>query len=485
MSETRQTTFDELETNELIADGGVDSELPADVRAELDSDTKTFSESRLFKLLRDLHYAGPLARGSSPRRGNGMTTGKSGSDLRRSRDGALWNLQESREDILLNTAEDLGLIASHRGRYYTTERGASVLRTLDRCGECGSVRVPHHHEETVQISRYNTATNHKLTTKCAMCDGRAEWDRDAFPPTLTGTDDAERLARSVEGVDLWGVGGGEWTAPERRALNDFVNVLKDEHYDDFLANRASGYRPRSLGADGKKALRKVFSDYSADVCERFAELLLTTYYGACLSDVERGVIAHVAAGFPSCETRENPAAEHMEPVAVVEGDHWTATLRMEATGEYVEISGTAERTDDKLQTDTGMFSISAYNSGRGAVSAFPTPEELNASGTGDLATLVALEVDDKSYTDKSRVEQAYKAVLGRADPDNPSAARHIAERFQSAVTGSSVRSGYGKTIYDLNMTEQVELARCVRQWLNANDLSVPPLVERLAGRELR
>lgn len=461
--------------------------VPDDVQAVIDSDTKATSRDRFRKLLRDAYYAGPISRGSSPERSTGANTASPGSGLRRSRDGALWNLTQQQENILLDEAADLDLIDENQGKFFTTSRGVDVLKALDRCDDCGSLKKPHYEERTVKISRWSSGKNHSLITKCTDCDdGPYNWDRDHFPPTRSNTDDAERIARSIEHAQLYDAGIGEWMEPELRALNEFIDMVREETYsfDSFLNRYSTPNRLPNAGS----ALRTIFNDYSGDVCEDFADLLLKTYYGACLTDAERGIIEHVAAGCPDMREAtnfEHHAQEYLEPLAVVEGDEWEATLRFEATGTYVTISGIADRTHAKFDYETKSgLSLSASRSAFGSVIGHPLPDELRHD-TGDLATVVAFEVkDEPTYPAESRVEQAFEAITRGIEPDERKNSK-LKKNFNTVQRGRKLNVGAlsstGET-YELNESELVKLARRIEDWTESDD--VPSLIERFAGRPL-
>ncbi len=465
-------------------------QLPDDVQKAITDGTKATSRERFRKLLRDTYYSGPLPKGSSPEKSMGANTSSPGSELRRSRDGALWNLTQKQENILLDTAQDLDLIGEHNGQYFTTERGAEILTLLDRCDDCGAVREPHYEERTVQISRYSSGKNHSLVTKCRECDkGPYNWKRDEFPPTRTTTDDAERLARSIKHADLYNAGDGEWTEPANRALQQFIEIIEEEYsfgFDKFLTRYST---PNRLpGAD--EALRSIFNDYSADVCADFADLLLKTYYGACLDDAERAIVGHVAAGCPDARDRGdtgNHATDHMEPLAVIEGDQWEATLRFEATGEYVSVSGIADRTQSKIEYETSAgFSISVSSTRVGGVYAHPLPDELSTYDRGDIATIVAFTViDEASYREATRVEQAFDAITRRVDKDDYNADRHLGTAFSKVMKGRSLSDSHfgANRTYELNNAELVKLARRLTEWMDDQN-NVPALVQRFAGRDL-
>lgn len=467
-------------------------ELPEDVQRVIDTDTKATSRERFRKLLRDAYYAGPIPRGSSPERSTGANTSSPGSELRRSRDGALWNLMQKQENILLSKAQELDLIGEHNGEYFTTERGAEVLTTLDTC-DCGEHREPHYEERTVKISRYSTGKNHSLTTKCPECDDTiASWNRDEFPPTKSTTDDAERLSRSLKHADLHDAGVGDWMPPERRALNEFIEIVHDEYYSDFDSYLTRTRTPSRLPGGGK-ALKHIFTNYSHDVCRDFSDLVLDTYYGACLTDVEQGVVAHVAAGSPEANGRDglntdHHAMDHTEPIAVIEDDHWQATLRFEATGEYVTIEGHADRTRPKIEyeTNSGM-NISAGSPRVGRVMARPLPKELRPHNTGDVATIVAFEVlDERAYNAASRVEQAFETITRAVDRDSRNAETQLNSTFKKIASGRTIStSTFGSGVaYDLNNTELVKLSRQIDEWIG-DDMPLPALVERYANRELQ
>lgn len=466
-----------------------DRGIPNDVQEAIDSDTKATSRDRFRKLLRDTYYAGPLPRGSSPERSTGANTSSPGSNLRRSRDGALWNLTQKQETLLLSEATDLGLIAEHNGQYFTTQRGVDTLKALDTCSDCGTVRQPHYEERTVQISRYSASKNHSLVTKCPDCDdGATNWDRDEFPMTNSNTDDAERLSRSIEDAVLYDAGIGEWMEPERRALQDFVEKLEENQYDGLNRFLTRYSTPRNLPS-GADALRFVFNNYSTDVCSDFASLLLKTYYGACLTDVEREIVKHAAAGFPETGTdrRKQHAEDYMEPLAVIEGDTWEATLRFEATGNYVTISGTADGTASNVEAKTSSgFTISASSTNIGRVHAYPKPDELHLRDAGDMATVVEFEViDEDSYPNQTRVEQAFHSFQKSVDTDARQARMKTKKTFSDIISGHLVNSSSfsNGTKHELNNTEAVELARLIREEVDEDD--VPALVQRYAERELQ
>lgn len=468
-------------------------DVPDDVQRVINNDTKATSRERIRKLLRDAYYAGPIPKGSSPERSTGANTSSPGSDLRRSRDGALWNLTQKQENALIQTAKDLTLIDTHQGEVFTTPRGVEILSVLDRCDECDDQRVPHYDERTVQISRYSTGKNHSLTTKCESCDdGAASWDRDEFPPTHAGTDDAERIVRSIQHADLYGVGVGEWMEPEHRALQDFIATVKENYHTDFDSYLTRYSTPNRLPGGGD-ALREIFNNYSADVCRDFAGLLLDTYYGACLSDVEQGIVGHVAAGCPEARDpgdTDHHAADVLEPLAVIEDDSWEATVRFEATGEYVTISGNADRTREgaeyKTNSDCRLI-LSSPSIGR--VNAYPMPNEYHPHDTGDVATVVSFTiVDEPAYDGTSRVEQAFSSVQ-RAVSTETRAFRmrqDVKTAFSKVVKGRPVNdSRFGpSTKHDLNNAELVQLARKVDAWL-PEEVERPELLERYASRELQ
>jgi len=480
-----------MNTQPTNGTSGTTPTVPDDVQTEIDTDTKATSRSRVRKLLRDTYYAGPIQRGSSPEKNMGQNTSSPGSDLRRSRDGALWSLTGTQEDLLLETAENLNLIDSDTNdQYFTTKRGARVLKALDRCDECGDLRKPHYKERTVQISRYSSGKNHSLVTKCTSCDdGPYNWNRDVFPPTSSNTDDAERTVRSREDAMLYGAGLGDWMEPDRRALQDFIEIVQDESYTDFDDILTRRRKPSRLsGAD--TALRAVFNDYSAEVCSDFAALLLGTFYGEALTNSERGVLEHVAAGYPDGpehEAIDTHAGDEMEPLAVIEGDSWEATIRFEATGEYVTISGTADRTQARIEHETkNGLSLRVSSSGIGRVSALPFPDELSYRDNGDLATVVAFRVvDEDVYSAASRVDQAFNTVTRTVSLDSRNCKNQLSSTFKDIIGGRPVKtSTLGRsTRHDLNQSELVKLARRLTAKVDADD--VPALVERYATRELQ
>lgn len=464
--------------------------VPDDVQSEIDSDTKATSRSRFQKLLRDVYYAGPIKRGGKPEKNLGQNTSTPGSDLRRSRDGALWNLTEKQETLLLETAINLELLKRDaNGAYYTTNRGAHVLSALDRCDSCDEQRVPNYKERTVQISRYTSGKNHSLETNCPDCDdGSNSWSRDEFPPIHSTNDNAERLARSHQNAALYGTDIGEWMPPERRALTDFIDIVQEESHRDFEHTLTRNWAPSRL-AGGSDGLRQVFNDYSADVCTDFAALLLETFYGQCLSDVERNVIEHVAAGYPDGPDHESihtHAGDAMEPVAVVEGDTWEATLYFEATGEYVTISDQAEKTAERVRYETGSgMDLSINSPGIGRVTIAPRPREIDHREFGDVATLVAFKVtNEDSYSEATRIEEAFETITRSVNEDSHNGKTHLESTFKKVANNRSIKtSTFGSNSrHDLNDSELVKLARRV---IDEIDVKPSPLVQRYARRELK
>lgn len=143
--------------------------LPADVRERLTD--AAFAPGAVRELLRDCYYMGPISVGSGGWHG-AYGNGQPGTGLRRP-NGALYNFPRSWRASALRRALETGLVThAGDGRFVTTERGAAVLRRVDRCPEHAIQREP-----AVQTTRYvgnpNTEghlESHALVTRCPECE---------------------------------------------------------------------------------------------------------------------------------------------------------------------------------------------------------------------------------------------------------------------------------------------------------------------------
>lgn len=133
-------------------------ELPADLVEE--HLTKKFTPDRYAKVCRDVAYFSDRV-GSAPRKGMGKDYGDPGSGMRRSKEGALYNLAQ--REGLLRRAVELGFISltnedafdasENEWRFTIEDRGKWLLHHF--YGE----HVPVRHVKRVKLSRSSTAIN--------------------------------------------------------------------------------------------------------------------------------------------------------------------------------------------------------------------------------------------------------------------------------------------------------------------------------------
>jgi len=187
-----RTLGDFTVTEELAREDGTFSvyDLPADMVD--DHLTKTFTPSRYARICRDVAYF-TRSIGKAPQKGMGQTYGSPGSGMRRSKEGALYNM--AHRTAILKRAVDMGLIAvtnddgfeasEGKLRFEITERGAWFLQHY--YGD----HVPVRRLKRVKLSRTSSALN-VVKTVVDPDDHRIksveEWREQADSKGLPGND---------------------------------------------------------------------------------------------------------------------------------------------------------------------------------------------------------------------------------------------------------------------------------------------------------
>ncbi|MFT4880161.1 MAG: hypothetical protein ACI9CA_000027 [Natronomonas sp.] len=224
---------------ELIREG-----LPKDVCERLTD--AAFAPGAVRELLRDCYYMGPISVGSGGWHG-AYGNGQPGTGLRRP-NGALYNYPRSWRASALRRALETGLLThAGDGRFVTTERGAAVLRRVDRCPEHLMQREP-----AVETTRYvgnpNTEghlESHALVTRCPFCE---ETGYDYSGSTTRGYSKFERDEEALE----WAVAaisdvpeartfGGEREIRDEAA--DQTPIVDAEHVETVVNTHVENHTP--------------------------------------------------------------------------------------------------------------------------------------------------------------------------------------------------------------------------------------------------
>lgn len=389
--------------------------LPEDVVDRLEDSTKSFNLSRLRRLLRDTYYAGPIPVGKGPKRSTGKSRGSPGSGLRRASEGALYEATKQMRQAILDRALETGLIRHwDEWGYTTTPKGASVLSEIDQCDECGQQREGRVQEKTIQISRYNTATNYNLVTVCP--DGH---EKDEYRGTLhdesrsyTGasrdaalTFISNRTEDELEQIEIHGVSEADldgWKTPAERAVELFHEKMdRDDAHNSF------GY---------STAIYTVLDEFDEAYHRNFADLLRDEYEWDSLKYAQLTYLSEGAWEPP--EDFENSEGHPLPNT--LPGETIRATFIMPLVGREVTLGFQGKsRTYDKDDLPTLQLTTTGYaGNGEAVVKMGKTAPGGHRSVVGPVANMeILFKHDNPTAVDEDTVEsitQSAKPSIGKS-----------------------------------------------------------------------